>query len=38
MIITFIGTMWLSAKIYKVGILSYGSSAGFKDIYKWIKQ
>ncbi|WP_340102963.1 ABC transporter permease [Rhodohalobacter sp. 8-1] len=38
MIITFIGTMWLSAKIYKVGILSYGSSAGFKDIYKWLKQ
>lgn len=38
MIITFIGTMWLSAKIYKVGILSYGSSASFKDIYKWIKQ
>jgi len=38
MIITFIGTMWLSAKIYKVGILSYGSSAGFKDIYKWIRQ
>lgn len=38
MILTFIGTMWLSAKIYKVGILSYGSSAGFKDIYKWIKQ
>jgi len=38
MIITFIGTMWLSAKIYKVGILSYGSSAGFKDVYKWIKQ
>lgn len=38
MILTFIVTMWLSAKIYKVGILSYGSSAGFKDIYKWIKQ
>jgi len=38
MIITFMGTMWLSAKIYKVGILSYGSSAGFKDILKWIRQ
>lgn len=38
MILTFVGTMWLSAKIYKVGILSYGSSAGFRDIYKWIKQ
>ncbi|MFO7845716.1 MAG: ABC transporter permease, partial [Balneolaceae bacterium] len=38
MVLTFIGTMWLSAKIYKVGILSYGSSAGFKDLYKWLKQ
>lgn len=38
MIITFAGTMWLSAKIYKVGILSYGSSAGYKDLFKWIKQ
>jgi len=38
MIITFIGTMWLSARIYKVGILSYGSTAGFKDIFKWIRQ
>ncbi len=38
MIITFIATMWLSARIYKVGILSYGSTAGFKDIFKWIRQ
>lgn len=38
MIVAFAGTMWLSAKIYKVGILSYGKSAGFKDILKWIKQ
>lgn len=38
MILTFTGTMWLSAKIYKVGILSYGSSAGFRDILKWLRQ
>lgn len=38
MILTFIGTMWLSAKIYKVGILSYGGTASFKDIAKWIRQ
>lgn len=38
MVLTFVGTMWLSAKIYKVGILSYGSTAGFKDILKWIRQ
>jgi ABC-2 type transport system permease protein len=38
MVLTFAGTMWLSSKIYKVGILSYGSTASFKDIMKWIKQ
>lgn len=38
MIITFSGTMWVSSKIYKVGILSYGSTASYKDILKWIKQ
>lgn len=38
MLITFMGTMWLSAKIYSVGILSYGKSASFKELWKWIKQ
>lgn len=37
MIATFGGTMWLSAKIYSVGILSYGQSANFKELMKWIK-
>jgi len=35
---TFGGTMWLSAKIYSVGILSYGKSASFKELMKWIRQ
>ncbi len=38
MMITFAGTMWLSSKIYKVGILSYGSTVGYKDLLKWIRQ
>lgn len=38
MIATFAGTIWLSAKIYSVGILSYGKSAGFKELLKWIRQ
>jgi len=38
MLITFMGTMWLSAKIYSVGILSYGKSANFKELWKWIRQ
>ncbi len=38
MVVTFAGTMWISAKIYSVGILSYGNSASFKELMKWIKQ
>jgi ABC-2 type transport system permease protein len=38
MIVTFIGLMWLSAKIYRVGILSYGKSANFKELMKWIRR
>ncbi|MDX1586236.1 MAG: ABC transporter permease [Balneolaceae bacterium] len=38
MIGTFFATMWLSAKIYSVGILSYGKSASFKELWKWVKQ
>lgn len=36
--LTFAATMWLSAKIYSVGILSYGKSANFRELWKWIKQ
>jgi ABC-2 type transport system permease protein len=35
---TFMGTMWLSAKIYSVGILSYGKSANWKELMKWMRQ
>ncbi|MDX1672479.1 MAG: ABC transporter permease [Balneolaceae bacterium] len=31
-------TMWFSAKIYSVGILSYGKSAGFRELMKWIRR
>lgn len=37
MVLTFMGCMWLAAKIYRVGILSYGKSASFKELGKWIK-
>lgn len=38
MVATFGATMWLSAKIYSAGILSYGKSANFKELLKWIKE
>jgi ABC-2 type transport system permease protein len=28
---------WLSARIYRVGILMYGKKATFKDLVKWFK-
>src|SRR5699024_8515201 len=35
---TFAITMWLSAKIYRIGILSYGSTANYKELWKWIQE
>lgn len=36
--ITFILMVWLSAKIYRIGILSYGKKPTWKDFVKWIRQ
>ena len=36
--ITFIGIAYVSAKIYKVGILTYGKKSSFKDLIKWARQ
>ena len=35
---TFVGCAWLSAKIYKVGILMFGKKSTFKDLWNWLKQ
>lgn len=37
LLVTFLATAWLSAKIYKVGILTYGKKSTFKDLIKWMK-
>ena len=37
LILTFFGCAWASAKIYKVGILTYGKKSTFKDLFKWLK-
>ena len=37
LIITFIGIVWLAAKIYRVGILMYGKKPTYKELYKWLK-
>ena len=37
LIITFFGTVWFAAKIYRVGILMYGQKPSYKDLFKWLK-
>lgn len=37
LIVTFVGMVWLAAKIYRVGILMYGKKPTYKDLYKWLK-
>lgn len=37
LILTFVGVVWLAAKIYRVGILSYGKKPTYKDLIKWIR-
>ena len=37
LLLTFILVTYISARIYRVGILMYGKKATFKDLYKWMK-
>ena len=36
--LTFALCAWLSAKVYKVGILMFGKKTTWKDLWKWLKQ
>ena len=35
---TFLACGWLSAKIYKIGILMFGKKTTFKDLWRWLRQ
>ena len=35
--LTFLGTVWFAAKIYRVGILMYGKKPTYKELFKWLK-
>ncbi|GLB50598.1 ABC transporter permease [Neptunitalea lumnitzerae] len=35
--LTFVGVVWLAAKIYRIGILMYGKKPSYKELYKWLK-
>ena len=34
---SFIGMTWLSARVYRRGVLMYGKNFGWKDIWRWTK-
>lgn len=36
MIIGFLGTTWLAARIYRVGILMYGKKVNYRELAKWL--
>lgn len=35
--VSFIGTVWFSSKIYRVGILMYGKKVSWKELFKWLR-
>ncbi|MEA1887780.1 MAG: ABC transporter permease [Bacteroidota bacterium] len=37
LIATFVGFVYLSARIYRIGILMYGKKITYKEMWKWIK-
>lgn len=34
---TFLAVTWVAAKVYRIGLLSYGSKPTYKDLWKWIR-
>ena len=38
LILTTVACAWLSAKIYRVGVLMYCKKTTYKDLWKWLKQ
>ncbi len=37
LVLTFFACAWLSAKIYRAGILLFGKKSTFKDMWKWLR-
>ena len=35
---TFLGSMWVSSRIYRIGILMYGKKPGIRDLMRWVRQ
>lgn len=37
LVLTFLGTIWMAAKIYRTGILMYGKKVNYAELWKWMK-
>ncbi len=37
MIVSIVGVLWFSAKLYRIGILMYGKRATLPEIFRWIR-
>lgn len=37
LILCFVGTTWMAARIYRVGILMYGKKGSYKELWRWIR-
>lgn len=37
LVLTFLGTTWMAAKIYRTGILLYGKKPSYKEMWKWLR-
>jgi ABC-2 type transport system permease protein len=36
LILAFLGTTWMAAKIYRTGILMYGKKVNYRELWKWL--
>jgi ABC-2 type transport system permease protein len=37
LVLTFMGSTWLAAKVYRTGILMYGKKITYRELWKWIR-
>jgi len=37
MVLGILGVLWVSARIYRVGILMYGKKPTFPELMKWVR-
>jgi ABC-2 type transport system permease protein len=37
LVVGFLCTTWIAAKVYRTGILMYGKKVNYKELWKWIK-